>query len=216
MLEHLPCAVGRALAGMRAGLPGIAYNRCSPGPGTGLLQVASLAFADHAPIPVRYTADGEGDFPGLSWTGVPPEAACVVLLVEDADSPSPHPLLHLSLLNLPPCDGAIPEGSLEAAEGEEVAATPLAAAPVDNTLPLRFGPTSFFTHRWVPPDPPPGHGPHRYAFQVFALLSSLPAAVDKAGLFEAIANTACASGLLIGTYERSDLEAQLRASPLLA
>jgi phosphatidylethanolamine-binding protein (PEBP) family uncharacterized protein len=210
MLEHLPSAVGRALSGMRAGLPDITYNRHSLGVGTGLLQVASLAFADHGPIPPRYTADGEGDFPGISWTGVPPEAACVVVLVEDADSPSPHPFMHLSLLNLPPCDGAIPEGGLEGGD-EEVPATPPGAAPVDNTLPLRFGPTSFFTHRWVPPDPPPGHGPHRYAFQVFALLNSLPADVSKAGLLEAIANTACASGLLIGTYERSDVETQARA-----
>jgi phosphatidylethanolamine-binding protein (PEBP) family uncharacterized protein len=34
---------------------------------------------------------------------------------------------------------------------------------------IQQGHNSYFTHRYLPPDPPPGHGPHRYAFQIFAL-----------------------------------------------
>ncbi len=60
----------------------------------GTIEVASLAFADHAPIPARYTADGDGLSPPLAWRALPPEASAVVLLVEDADSPTPNPLVH--------------------------------------------------------------------------------------------------------------------------
>lgn len=185
MLEHLPSAVGRALHEVRAGLEDIAFNRFDLGAGTDAIKVASLSFADHAPMPPRFTADGEGHFPELSWTGVPAGAAVLVLLVEDADAPSPRPFMHLSLLNLPAQDGQLAEGDLAQAQ---------------------FGPTSFFAHRWVPPDPPPGHGAHRYAFQVFALRSEVPGDTGKSDLLEQIGASAIASGLLIGTYERSDME----------
>lgn len=194
MLEHLPAAVGRALSDMRAGMEGIAFNRIDLRAGAGAITVTSLSFADHAPIPPRFTADGEGDFPSITWTGVPTAAAALVLLVEDADSPSPHPFMHLSLLNLPAQDGSVTEGNLGG---------------------MQFGPTSFFTHQWVPPDPPPGHGAHRYAFQVFALREALPEDVSKAELLEKVGELAIASGLLIGTYERSDLQTAGR-DPLLA
>ena len=195
MLEHLPAAVGRAFSEVRAGLDDIAFNRYTLGSGTAVIAVSSLSFADHAPIPQRFTADGEGHFPSISWTGVPAQAAALVLLVEDADSPSPHPFMHLSLLNLPAQDGTIAEGDLAQAS---------------------FGPTSFFTHQWVPPDPPPGHGPHRYAFQVFALREAVPGDVSKGDLLEKIGTSAMASGLLIGTYERSDMRALPLDGPVLA
>src|SRR5215468_10402113 len=42
----------------------------------------------------KYTADGAGVSPPLQWKGVPDAAGSVVLLVEDADSPTRHPLVH--------------------------------------------------------------------------------------------------------------------------
>ncbi|MEO7338654.1 MAG: YbhB/YbcL family Raf kinase inhibitor-like protein, partial [Caldimonas sp.] len=58
-----------------------------------------------------------------------------------------------------------------------------------------------------PPDPPPGHGVHHYAFQVFALDASAPPFSDTPGrdeVLEALRDHAIASGCLIGTYERPD------------
>lgn len=56
----------------------------------------------------------------------------------------------------------------------------------------------------MPPDPPTGHGPHNYVFQLFAL-SEAPELGEKAGrsdLAHAIAGKVLATGVLIGSYER--------------
>jgi phosphatidylethanolamine-binding protein (PEBP) family uncharacterized protein len=58
----------------------------------------------------------------------------------------------------------------------------------------------------LPPDPPPGHGVHRYLFQVFALEAG-PAFDEEPGrdaVLAAIRERGLASGCLIGTYERRD------------
>lgn len=67
-----------------------------------------------------------------------------------------------------------------------------------------MGRNSYMQARWIPPDPPPGHGPHRYAFQVFAV-SDAARFSDKPGRDEVedqLRRCAIASGCLIGTYER--------------
>jgi Raf kinase inhibitor-like YbhB/YbcL family protein len=190
MLEKLPPAVGHALRHRRAGLEETLFQRVDLRQGMGALEVSSLAFADHAPIPSRYTADGDGVSPPVQWSGVPAAAAEVVVLVEDADAPTPHPLVHAIVAGLPGSDGALAEGALndkEAAEGE-----------VGRNSYLRLG--------WLPPDPPPGHGPHRYVFQVFALAAGEPVP-DRPGrddLERAVQARAIASGQLIGLYERPD------------
>ncbi|MDP9096084.1 MAG: YbhB/YbcL family Raf kinase inhibitor-like protein, partial [Pseudomonadota bacterium] len=55
---------------------------------------------------------------------------------------------------------------------------------------------------WTPPAPPPGHGPHRYAFQVFALddrpLFRHPP--HRGRLMRAIREHILAQGCIVGTY----------------
>ena len=192
MLENLPDFVGHALRDQRAGLDQIAFNRLPLRGGQGAIAVASLAFVDHGPLPALYTADGDGLSPPLHWTGVPATATSVVLIVEDADSPTPHPLVHAIAVGLAAGDGALRQGALVDA----------ADAPDDASL----GRNSYLRHGWLPPDPPPGHGPHRYAFQVFALAGDepVPEAPGRDALMDLLAARAIASGLLIGTYERHD------------
>ena len=192
MLEKLPAAVGHALRDRRAGLEKIAFNRSGLRTGQGLLHVASLAFADHAPIPARYTADGEGVSPPLDWSGVPPGTDSVVVIVEDADAPTGEPLVHAIVVGLPGTDGNLHEGALDSPghEGEDV----------------QEGRNSYFRAGWLPPDPPPGPGQHRYVFQVFALgpgeaFGGTPGRDD---VLEAIQQRGLASGMVIGTYERPD------------
>jgi hypothetical protein len=158
--------------------------------GQGAIQVTSLAFMDHAPLPPRFTADGEGLSPPLQWSGVPSNAASLLLLVEDADSPTPHPLVHAIAYELPPQETYLAEGALNGEEGD---------AP-------KLGRNSYLRSAWIPPDPPPAHGVHRYAFQLFALgpgveWSGTP---GRDAVLQVLEQHAIASGCLIGTYERHD------------
>ena len=193
MLEKLPGAVGHALRHQRAGLDQIAVNHSGLRGGMGALQITSLAFADHMPIPQRYTADGEGTSSRPAWTGVPPGAASLVLIVEDADSPTPHPLVHAIAVDLPPGDGALAEGALKSAGHE-------------GSDDVHEGRNSYLMAGWLPPDPPPGHGSHRYAFQLFALGAGEPfeGTPGRDKVMDAVRERGLASGCLIGTYARPD------------
>ena len=192
MLEKLPEVVGHVLRDRRAGLDKLVFNRSGLRAGHGLLQLSSLAFADHAPLPARCTADGEGVSPPLQWQGVPSVAASLLLVVEDADAPTPEPLVHAIGGDLPPQDGGLAEGALHSAghEGQ----------------PVHEGRNSSLRTGWLPPDPPPGHGAHRYAFQLFALGAGagFKGTPGRDEVRETVARCGLASGLLVGTYERPD------------
>ena len=192
MLEKLPDAVGHVLRHQRAGFDKVVFQRLALRNGQGAIDLRSLAFADHAPIPSRYTADGDGCSPPLQWTRVPPAARSLVLIVEDADAPMPTPLVHAIAVNLPASDGALPEAALDRDRDADDA--------------LQLGRNSALAAGWMPPDPPPGHGPHRYAFQLFALVDGppLPGHPGRDAVVEVLAERAIASGCLVGTYERHD------------
>ena len=191
MLEKLPDAIGHALRGQRAGLDQIAYQSIDLRAGMAQITVTSLAFVDHAPIPPLYTADGQGVSPPLQWSGVPAGAASLVVIVEDADAPTPHPLVHAIVVDLASVDGTLAEGALPSKEHEG--------------SDVRVGRNSYLQAAWLPPDPPPGHGVHRYAFQVFALAGgSFDGTPGRDAVLEAIREHGLASGCLIGTYERPD------------
>ena len=192
MLENLPDALGHALRNQRAGLEHIVFNLVGLGHGTAALQLSSLAFADHAPIPAQYTADGEGISPPIEWQGVPAATAALLMIVEDADAPTPNPLVHAIVVDLPAADGAMPEGALKSSGNEG--------------LGYHTGRNSYLQAAWLPPDPPPGHGVHRYVFQLFALDAD-PGFSETPGreeVLEAVRSHAFASGCLVGTYTRPD------------
>lgn len=192
MLEKLPDAVGHALRGQRAGLDKTAFQAVDLRAGMAAITVGSLAFADHAPIPEQYTADGTGISPPLHWSGVPEAATALVLIVEDADAPTPQPLVQAIVVDLPAGDGALAEGALPSVDHDGAG--------------LHVGRNSYLQARWLPPDPPPGHGVHRYAFQLFALETgaSFGDSPGRDAVLDAIREHGLASGCLIGTYERPD------------
>ena len=192
MLEKLPQVVGHALREQRAGLDKIVFNQVKLGAGTASLALRSLAFVDHAPIPANYTADGDGISPPVEWTGVPANAHSLVLIVEDADSPTPQPLVHAIVANLPAADGSFAEGAIDRASPQAEEAT--------------IGRNSFLQAGWLPPDPPPGHGTHRYVFQLFALSQGprFDSSPGRDAVMAMLQERAIASGILTGTYERPD------------
>jgi len=153
------------------------------------LEVASPSFEAGASLSRCFTADGKGLSPALRWGGAPPGTASIALLIEDADSPSREPLVHgIAWLN-GGSEGVIHEGALN----------PGADASLST-----LGRNSYLRARYMPPDPPPGHGPHRYAFQVFALDKTL--AFDRVpgrrALLRAMTGHVLAVGHLTATYER--------------
>jgi Raf kinase inhibitor-like YbhB/YbcL family protein len=186
MLEKMPALIGRALVGFRPGLGKLVCHREEIVSAPPTLVVTSPAFADHDSIPKKYTADGVGMSPPLEWAGIPPGTHSIVLLVEDADSPTPAPLVHAIGWHLDPLADGLSEGAF-VAEG-----------------PARFGKTSAFKTGWMPPDPPPGHGTHRYGFEVFALDYSpdLGEAPGRRAVVNAMRGHVLARGLLVGTYAR--------------
>ena len=190
MLEKLPESVGRALVNQRAGMDQVVYNHLHAQRALPRLTVTSPTFAFNSRLPVRYTADGEGISPPLAWGDSPADTAAFAIIVEDADSPTPHPLVHVIAIDMTAEDRAITEGAL--------------SAPNETPPELEIGTNSFFRHSWLPPDPPPGHGEHRYVFQVFALRDGPPFSktAGRKEFIETILDRAVAVGCLIGTYER--------------
>jgi Raf kinase inhibitor-like YbhB/YbcL family protein len=191
VFEKLPQSVGHALEGHRAGIEKILYHAVTLGHGTARVDISSPAFASGARMPVRFTSDGPGVSPPLQWTNIPPATATLALIVEDADSPTSEPLVHAIAVGIDPRLRGFDEGDITA----ETEATP-----------ANLGRNSFLRQTWLPPDPPPGHGVHHYAFQIFALLpgDEFSSAPGRKELTDAIRQRAIASGCLIGTYQREE------------
>jgi len=188
MLEHVPEWLGRALMGWRAGAEKAAVADRTLGD-FAAMTLASAAFADGGRLPERFTADGDGVSPPLHWGAPPAGTARLALLVEDADSPTPAPLVH-AVVWLPPDAGALAEGAIGGAHAGAL-----------------VGRNSYGQETWLPPDPPTGHGEHRYLFQLFALAAGAGDPGDDPGrsaVVAAMAGHVLAAGVLTGTYSRGE------------
>ncbi len=193
MLEHIPAWLGNAMSGLRAGADKLAIVQL--GEHFETLDLTSPAFAHEARMPPRFTADGEGVSPPLVWSTPPAGTERLVLIVEDPDAPAPQPLVHAIVWGLEADAGRLAEGAI-VADG----AGDLGGRDVGRNSYLREG--------WLPPDPPSGHGEHRYAFQLFAIGAGAGDPGDTPGrsaVIEAITGHVLAAGLLIGTYSREEV-----------
>ena len=193
MLEHVPEWLGHALRGIRAGMEKVAIADLGAPAGFARLDLTSPAFADGARLPGRFTADGAGVSPPLGWRDPPPGTASLALLVEDADSPTPQPLVHAVIWGLPAQAGSLAEGAIVADGAGEGARD--------------VGRNSYRREGWLPPDPPTGHGEHRYVFQLFAVDGDARDPGSDPGrtaLLDAIRGHVVGAGLLIGTYARAE------------
>jgi Raf kinase inhibitor-like YbhB/YbcL family protein len=155
------------------------------------LTLTSSGFKPQGAIPKRYTCDGENISPPLAWTGVPPGAKSLVFIVDDPDAPDPaQPKMtwvHWVLYNLPPADGALPEG---------VAASALPPGTL-------AGKNDWQATGYGGPCPPIGR--HRYFHKLYALDAVLPhlGHPTKAALEAAMSGHVLAQTELVGTYQRS-------------
>ena len=189
MLEKLPESLGRALHNRRAGNDKLVSARLRAGRSIPLFEVRSDAFLDDLPLPARYTADGAGLSPPLEWRGLPLDTQSVALIVEDPDAPSPEPFVHAIVVDLQP-QSSLAEGAL--------------ASPHHEGVGLATGRNSYLRQSWLPPDPPRGHGVHRYVFQLFALGPGrrFSVAPGRQEFLEIARERVLATGSISSTYER--------------
>ena len=190
MLDLMPASLDHSLA-TRSGLERIVYTSGHmAAPET--IRLTSGAFGDHEPIPARFTDDGARVSPPLAFDNIPAEAKSLALIVEDADSDTTSPICHALVWDIDPRDSILQEAAIG---GDVVEARRKGAVIGQNSL-LSLG--------WLPPDPPLGQGPHRYALQIFAL-DYRPALAEgsfRIPIVNALQGHILAKGILIGTYER--------------
>ena len=190
MLEKLPAFVGQALAHRRAGVAGLAIADPARQRGDGRLALSSPDFGERTMMPAACAADGDGRSPALTIAGVPEGTRSLALLVEDADAPTPRPIVHGIAWGLAPDLGSLALGDLDGGGAGGAAG--------------RTGINSYRRAGWLPPDPPTGHGLHHYVFQLYALAAPLEfdRPPGRGELLAAMDGRIVASAVLTGLYAR--------------
>lgn len=150
------------------------------------LELTSPAFADGGPIPAAHSADGGNVSPPLAWARVPEGTRSLAVVCFDPDAPLLKPdgtigVVHWVLYDIPAGTGGLAEGTTE-----------FTAGPSDRGEPGYYG-----------PQPPPGHGPHRYVFWLLALRREpdLPAGLDLRSLLSSVEPDVLGMNRLVGTFE---------------
>jgi Raf kinase inhibitor-like YbhB/YbcL family protein len=192
MLEKIPHWLGSALKGVRAGHEKLTIAQLDL-EGAARIEIGSPAFGPGARLPERFTADGEGVSPPLTWRGVPNGTERLALIVEDPDAPTPRPMVHAVVVDIDPGLGGIPEGAISADGG--------------GSHGKNVGKNSGLAEGWLPPDPPTGHGSHDYVFQLLALGPGEDSNEPRPGrgdLREHVSGRVIGAGVLVGTYSRGE------------
>jgi Raf kinase inhibitor-like YbhB/YbcL family protein len=182
--------VGRLLRSVHAGEHKLMWNqREVQSPDT--IFLSSPAFESGGAIPDRFAGAGVGEnlSPPIEWNNLPSGAVELVLVVEDPDAPIPVTSIHLIATGIPSSSTGAPLGAFN---------------PDNQSFPCRMGKGVLGRRRYDGPTPPPGHGPHRYFFQIYALsrLLSQDRVFDRKVLLQELDGAVLARGHLIGTYER--------------
>jgi Raf kinase inhibitor-like YbhB/YbcL family protein len=185
-------AIGRMTSSLRAGEETLIINQPPFVEMARDIVVTSPAFKDGEPIPARYTVSGEEISPPLNWSNLPAGAREIVLIIEDYDVPLPKAVTHLIAFGISARTNGLVEGAL-----------PTPSLRGTDPLP-RLGRNSLGFQRYEGPAALPGHGPHHYVFEVFALDRPLDFhdAPTKKEIVTAMEKRVLAVGRLTGTFER--------------
>ena len=151
------------------------------------IQLASAAFTDGQPIPVKYTADALDISPPLAWSNASAGAKSFALIADDPDAPSGG-WTHWVIYDLPPTTTALAENQVKAPQFRNG---------------TKQGLNDFKKSGYNGPAPPPGKG-HRYYFKLYALdaMTTLAPGATKANLLKAMDGHLLGEGQLMGTYQR--------------
>ena len=148
------------------------------------LQITSSAFAANGSIPSKYTCQGAGVNPELTFSGVPAKAQSLVLIMDDPDVPKnlmPSGVFdHWLIWDLPATSKGLAEAAPESKKGIN-----------------GMGQAGY-----IGPCPPDRE--HRYFFKLYALDTTLPGAkiANKKDLETAMQGHIVEQAELIGRYEK--------------
>lgn len=156
-------------------------------------------FANQSSIEAKYTGEGKDTSPRLTWTQSPAGTKSFALICDDPDAPSakkpgPEPWVHWVIYNIPANVTELPDG---------VERKPQPAQVPNARQGKNSWPSDNVGYRG--PMPPPGSGPHRYFFKLYALdceLKTPPGEATKATILSAMRDHVLADTQLVGTYER--------------
>lgn len=146
-------------------------------------KLTSDAFAEGEAIPSRYTCDGAGYSPQLSWENPPEGAQTFALIMHDPDAPGGN-FVHWVLNLIPP-------------ETRSLASSPAGEVGVGAS-----GLNSAGRQSYVGPCPPSGQ--HRYYFTLYALDITMlfEEPPDAELLTKSMQGHILGQTALMGTYQR--------------
>ena len=144
------------------------------------MKIKSSAFANHQPIPKKYTCEGSDTSPPLEFSDIPAGTKSLAIIVDDPDAPS-GTFDHWIAWNISPTTGNLSEGVTLSFQGKN----------------------GFGKAHYGGPCPPPG-APHRYFFKLYALDTtlSLSNGITKKELEKAMKGHILEKAELVGTYQR--------------
>lgn len=142
--------------------------------------ITSPAFTEGATVPKQFTCDGNDAPPPIKLSDPPDGTRSFAVIMDDPDAPK-GTFTHWLAYDIP-------------ASKTEL--------KVDGGKTLR---NSFGREGYGGPCPPPGHGPHRYFFTVYAVdVPSLPVSGEtRQDLEKALQTHTLASAKLMARYERT-------------
>lgn len=168
---------------------------CAPSPskqGTAAVIALTSSSLAGGVIPKKYTCEGDGSSPALSWTAPPSGTQSYALIMTDLDGPvgflRRHLFVHWVMYALPAEAHELPEG------------IPAQQQLADGA---RQGKNGINNIGYAGPCPP-RTSPHRYAFTLYALDSKpdLPGAASEREVLKAIHGHVVGKGQLVASFQR--------------
>ncbi|MFT3852976.1 MAG: YbhB/YbcL family Raf kinase inhibitor-like protein [Ilumatobacteraceae bacterium] len=163
-----------------------------------VLEVASNDIAHGQPLPAAHASGmfgvegGQDKSPHLRWRGAPESTRSYAVTCFDPDAPTGSGFWHWTVFDIPASVTELAAGA-GAADGSGL---PAGAGQARNDANVAG---------YIGAGPPPGHGPHRYAFAVHALdVDNCGATADSTPAFVGFTffGHTVARGLLVATFER--------------
>jgi Raf kinase inhibitor-like YbhB/YbcL family protein len=151
------------------------------------LELRSSSFSDTIPGKCSSCDHQDGASPELSWSAPPEHTQSFALIVFDKDSLFGFKFTHWLLYDIPPDKRDLPENT---ANQEQLP---------DGS---RQGHNDYDKIGYVGPCPP-GHSPHRYVFDLYALDTklNLPPGASKKQVLKAMKGHVLANGELVGRFQ---------------